>query len=66
MSNLTTFSSTTKAAYKRPYKSRGQRREVDRRKYDERSDYRFLIRMALAVGLLLVVVVGLAAKEMMD
>ena len=66
MSNFTSFSPTTKKAYKRPYKSRGQRREVDRRKYDESSDHRFLIRVAVALGLLLALVVGFVAKGLTD
>ena len=66
MSNSVTSSATKKGAYQRPYKSRSQRREADRRKHDEANDYRFLIRVAVAVGLLVVVALGFAAKGMMD
>lgn len=51
-----------KAAYKRPYKTRNQRRDFDRRKQDEANDYKFLVRVASAIGVLLVVALGIALK----
>jgi hypothetical protein len=51
-----------KVAYQRPYKTRRQRREIDRRKQDEANDYKFLVRIASAIGLLLVVALGIALK----
>ena len=66
MSNSVISAATEKSAYKRPYKSRSQRRETDRRKHDEATDYRFLIRVAVAVGLLVVLALGFAAKGLMD
>lgn len=66
MSNIFTSSSTTKSVYQRPYKSRSQRREVDRRKYDAAKDHRFLRRVFVVVGLLMAVALGIAAKGMMD
>ncbi len=66
MSNTATSSVTKKAAYQRPYKSRSQRREADRRKHDESNDYRFLMRVGVAVGLLVIVMLGFVAKGMMD
>lgn len=56
----------SKTAYQRPYKTRRQRREVDRRKYDEAKDRQFLVRMGVAVGLLLVVALGIALVGIAD
>ena len=55
-----------KSAYQRPYKSRSQRREIARRKYDENADHRFLVRVAIVVGVLLLVTVGVALKGSLD
>ncbi|WP_426058384.1 hypothetical protein [Hymenobacter sp. B1770] len=55
-----------KSAFQRPYKSRSQRREIDRRKHDEAKDSKFLIRVAIAVGLVLVVALGFAIKGVAD
>lgn len=66
MSNTATASSTRKAAYQRPYKSRSQRREVDRRKHDEANDYRFLIRVGVGVAVLVVLVLSFVAKGTLD
>ena len=66
MSNTATSSATKKGAYQRPYKSRSQRREAARRNHDESNDYRFLVRVGVAVGLLVIVMLGFVAKGMMD
>lgn len=55
-----------KKAYQRPYKSRQERREVDRRKYDESRDHRFLLRAGAVVGLLLLLTLGFALKGLLD
>ena len=66
MSHTITSPATKKAAYQRPYKSRSQRREIDRRKYEEAKDYQFLKRAALAVGLLVVIALSFFVKGMID
>jgi hypothetical protein len=66
MSSTTELSASHKAAYQRPYKTRSQRREIARRKHDENTDQKFLIRVALAVGLLLLVALGIALKGAAD
>ena len=63
MSSTTEISASQKSAYQRPYKTRSQRRETARRKYDENTDRKFLIRMAVAAGVLLVLAVGFAIKS---
>lgn len=55
-----------KPIYKRPYKSRRERRERDRRKHDEASDYKFLLRVAGGIGLLLLLALGFAIKGATD
>lgn len=55
-----------KPAYKRPYKSRSERRERDRRKHDEARDYKFLWRVAGGIGLLLLLALGFAIKGTTD
>ena len=66
MSNPGTSSTPRKAAFKRPYKSRPQRREIDRGKYEQANEHRFLRRAALVVGLLVVIALSLFVKGMMD
>ncbi|WP_310393012.1 hypothetical protein [Hymenobacter sp.] len=66
MSSPVTASASNKSAYQRPYKSRGQRREADRRKTDEARDYKFLIRAASVVGFLLVVALAFAVTGFVD
>ena len=66
MSNPGTSSTPRKAAFKRPYKSRPQRREIDRGKYEQAKEHRFLRRAALVVGLLVVIALSLFVKGMMD
>ena len=55
-----------KSAYRRPYKSRRERREVDRRKHDESKDSKFLFRVALGIGLVLLVAWAFVLKGTMD
>ncbi|MBF9235973.1 hypothetical protein I2I05_01055 [Hymenobacter sp. BT683] len=57
MSYSSVASEAKKSAYQRPYKSRRQRREADRRKHDEVKDHKFLIRVAIAIGLVIAVAV---------
>ncbi|WP_197076742.1 hypothetical protein [Hymenobacter terrenus] len=64
MFNTAMAPSTPKSVYQRPYKSRNQRREADRRKYDEANDQKFLWRVAGTIGLLLMVAVVFAVKGM--
>jgi hypothetical protein len=66
MSYSTLIPMVKKSAFERPYKSRSQRREIDRRKHDEAKDYKFLVRVAIAVGLVLVVALGFAIKGVAD
>lgn len=53
-----------KSVYQRPYKSRQQRREADRRKYDEVSDSQFLRRAAVALGLVVLLLAACVMKGM--
>ena len=62
MSSIREIPANQKTAYKRPYKTRGQRRETARRKHDESADRKFLIRVGLIIGILLLVVIGVALK----
>lgn len=62
MSNTVQISSARKSTYKRPYKSRRQRRERDRRKHDESKDQKFLLRVFVVVGVLLLIAVVFAVK----
>jgi hypothetical protein len=55
-----------KSAYQRPYKSRRQRREADRRKYNESKDHKFLVRIAVAIGLVVLAAIGFAMKGFLD
>ncbi|WP_210514509.1 hypothetical protein [Hymenobacter terricola] len=66
MSHTTTAPVIKKPAYQRPYKSRNERREVDRRKHDESKERKFLLRMAVGVGLLLLLALGFAIKGLID
>jgi uncharacterized membrane protein YccC len=54
--------SSQKSAHQRPYKSRSERREADRHKHDEASDYRFLIRAGIAIGIVVAVALVFAIK----
>ena len=65
MSTTVNVSASQKSAYQRPYKTRGRRREIARRKHDENADRKFLIRVALVVGMLVLVAVGIALKGSM-
>lgn len=64
MSYTVTAPASKKSAYQRPYKSRHQRRETDRRKSDEATDYKFLIRIGVAIGLVVALALGIAVKGM--
>ena len=66
MSSTTEVSASQKSAYQRPYKTRGQRREIARRKHDENADHKFLVRVAVAAGILLLVALGIAMKSSLD
>ena len=66
MATTTNAPTAQKGAYQRPYKTRSQRREHARRKYDENSDHKFLVRAAIVVALLIVVAVGFAVKGFVD
>ena len=55
-----------KSAYHRPYKSRSDRRKGDRRRFDENKDKKFLWRVVVGVGLLLLLALGFAIKGMID
>ena len=55
-----------KPVYKRPNKSRSERRERDRRKHDDASDYKFLWRVGGSIGLLLLLALGFAIKGAAD
>ncbi|WP_345120084.1 hypothetical protein [Hymenobacter antarcticus] len=66
MSKTATSPVTHRAAYQRPYKSRQQRRESDRRKTDESSDYKFLLRVGAGIAIVLAMVLGFVLKGMMD
>ena len=66
MSKTATSPVTNRAAYQRPYKSRQQRREADRRKSDESNDYKFLLRVGAGIAIVLAVVLGFVLKGMMD
>ena len=59
-------SASQKPAYQRPYKTRGQRREIARHKHDENVDHKFLIRAVIAIGLLLLVAMGMVVKSWTD
>jgi len=60
------ISVTKKQAYKRPYKTRQQRRQADRLKADDSADSKYLIKVAAAIGLLLLLAIGFAIKGMAD
>lgn len=66
MHPITEVPANQKSAYQRPYKTRGQRREIARRQHDENADYKFLIRVALVVGALVLVGLGVALKSWAD
>lgn len=66
MSKTTTSSVPDRTAYQRPYKTRQQRREADRRKTDgSTNDYRFLLRAGTGIAIVLALVLGFMLKGMM-
>ncbi|MBO2008488.1 hypothetical protein [Hymenobacter negativus] len=62
MTYIPEASVSQKAVYKRPYKTRQQRRLADRKKYDESKDRKFLMWMAGAVAILLLIAIGFMAQ----
>ena len=66
MPSITEVSASQRLAYQRPYKTRGERREIARRKHDENADHKFLVRVAMVVGVLLLVAIGVATKSAMS
>lgn len=66
MSYTSNASVSQKTAYKRPYKTRKQRRLAARKKYDESSDRKFLVRVAGAIAIVLAVAVGFMVKGMVE
>ena len=66
MSSITDVPSNQKSAYQRPYKTRSERREIARRKHDENADHKFLVRVAMVAGVLLLIAVGAALKGWAD
>ncbi|HEX8348744.1 MAG TPA: hypothetical protein VF598_02170 [Hymenobacter sp.] len=53
-------------AYQRPYKSRSERRDANHREHEETKDQKFLMQMASAVAIVLMVALGIAVKGIMD
>jgi len=55
-----------KNTYQRPYKSRRQRRESSRRKYDESSDSKFLWRIFIAISIVILTILAFMYKGNAD
>ena len=66
MSKTTTSPVPHRTAYQRPYKTRQQRRETDRRKTGESDDHKFLLRAGGGIAIVLAVVLGFMLKGLMD
>jgi fructoselysine-6-P-deglycase FrlB-like protein len=66
MSNTVTASADKKSAYQRPYKTRNQRREIDRRKHDEAKDQKFLWRVFMGAGVMLAIALAFALKGVIE
>lgn len=66
MTHATSAPLPKKTAYKRPYKSRSQRREAERQNHDENNDYKFLLRVGFAIGLVVLITMAIVVKGMMD
>ena len=66
MADTRTISVSKKTAYQRPYTSRRERRAANRRKTDEGTDVKFLMKVAAGIGLLLLIAVGFAIKGMAE
>ncbi len=60
------FPVTKSKAYQRPYKSRQERRKAARNQVDDSSDHKFLLRVAVGLGLLVLLVIGFAVKGLAD
>lgn len=61
-----TISVTKKQAYKRPYKTRQQRRKADSMKSDESADSKYLMKVAVVIGFLLLLAIGFAIKGLAE
>jgi hypothetical protein len=66
MTYIANVPASSKASYKRPYKTRTQRRKDDRQKYDESSDRKFLLRVVGLIGILLALAIGCMVKGSME
>ena len=66
MSKTTASSVPHRTAYQRPYKTRRQRREADRRKTDKSHDHKFLLRAGVGIAIVLAVVLGFMLKGLID
>ena len=66
MSSTIDAAVSKKNAYQRPYKSRRQRREAGRRKYDESSDSKFLWRIFIAISVVILVIMAFMYKGNAD
>ena len=66
MSKTATSSVSHRTAYQRPYKTRQQRREADRRKTDESNDHKFLVRVGMGIAIVLAMALGFMLKGTMN
>ena len=66
MSKAATSHVSNRTAYQRPYKTRQQRREADRRKTDESTDHKFLLRIGGGIAIVLALALGFMLKGVMD
>ena len=65
MSQTDTVPVAHRTAYQRPYKTRQQRRETDRRKTDEsNNNYKFLLRAGAGIAIVLALALGFVLKGM--
>ena len=63
---MQTIPVSQKTVYQRPYLTRSQRRAAARRKSDENTDYKFLLKVASGIALLVVLAVGFAIGGMAE
>lgn len=56
----------TKSAYQRPYKTRRERREINRDEHADSHDHAFLKRVGVGVALLLLLAVAFAVKGLVE
>ena len=66
MSKTATSPVSHRAAYQRPYKTRQQRREADRRKTDKSNDHKFLVRVGIGIAIVLAMALGFMLKGTMN